>query len=530
MKLPCCVRCGVCLSLCLIPLLLLVTANESGGAGGQSTLAPAASQISPTHAAHPGYKHAQVHCATCHLVPEPGHITRSVWEEIVLPNMAFYTGINQLDPDKNPEADLFLASGLFPPKPALPREAWDQITSYYLDHAPIDRIPHEPRPEITVGLPHFQVETPRFRRDPPLTTMVQIDEARRVIYAADAATQSLHILSPEGRELDSIFLGNIPVWMKNTERGIYLACIGHFFPLEERRGQIILLERTATGFEHKVLFSHLPRPCHIEVADLHKNGREDLIVSMFGFLTGRLSWYENLGNDEYRERILFDKAGALITVVHDFNNNGYPDIAVLTGQETEQLLIYYNDAKGGFEPAHQVFQQPPSYGHTYMEAVDLNNNGRLDLLVCAGDNGDYESPAKPYHGIRIYLNQDGRNFKKAAFLPMHGVFRAIARDFDGDGNIDIASIGFYPDYETTPRESFVYWKNEGNLTFTPYTFRECISGRWMVMDVGDLSGNGHLDIVLGSLIRMPGTRVPDFVRNIWETVGPSVLILNNTLP
>jgi hypothetical protein len=500
------------------PVSAQSTPGRDPGAGGKRDLS-----------AHPGYRHAQVHCATCHLVPDPGDITRNVWEEIVLPKMSFFMGINQLDPDRNPEADLYLASGLFPPEPTLPRELWPLIVSYYLDNAPVDRLPHEPRPEIKVGLPHFQLETPRFRRDPPLTTMVQIDEARRVIYSADAHGQALDILSPEGRLLDSVFVGNIPVWMKNTPRGIYLACIGHFFPLEERRGQIILLERTPAGFERKVLFSQLPRPCHIEVADLNKNGREDLIVSMFGYLTGRMSWYENLGEDQYREHVLFDKAGPVCTVVHDFNGNGYPDIALLTGQETEQLILYYNNGQGGFEAPHIVFQKPPSYGHTYMEAVDLNNNGRLDLIVCNGDNGDYESPAKPYHGIRIYLNQDGRNFEKAAFLPMHGVFRAIARDFDGDGNIDIASIGFYPCYETNPRESFVYWKNRGDLKFEPYTFRECISGRWMVMDVGDLSGNGRLDIVLGSLIRMP-SEVPDFVRNIWETVGPSVAILNNTLP
>lgn len=525
MRLSRCARFGICLSLCCLCLLHLLSAN-------QSAVAPepfkAVTPASPT--AHAGYQHAQVHCASCHLAPEPIHLTRDVWEEIVLPKMSFYTGIHQLDPHQNPEADLYLASGLFPPEPSLPREAWQQIVNYYLEYAPVDRIPHEPRPEITVGLPHFKTEPPRFRRDPPLTTMVQIDEARRIIYSADATAQSLDILSSEGRWLDSIPVGNIPVWMKVTERGIYLACIGHFFPLEERRGQIIFLERTPSGFERKVLFSHLPRPCHIEVADLNNNGREDLIVSMFGYLTGRLSWYENLGNDEYRERILFDKAGPLCTVVHDFNDNGYPDIAVLTGQETEQLLIYYNRGDGTFEPPHVVFQQPPSYGHTYMEAVDLNQNGRLDLVVCNGDNGDYESPAKPYHGIRIYLNRNGRQFDQAAFLPMHGVFRAIARDFDGDGNLDIASIGFYPDYENNPRESFVYWKNRGNLNFEPYTFRECISGRWMVMDVGDLSGNGHLDIVLGSLIRMPGTKVPDFVRNMWETAGPSVLILKNTLP
>ena len=111
---------------------------------------------------------------------------------------------------------------------------------------------------------------------------------------------------------------------------------------------------------------------------------------------------------------------------------------------------------------------------------------------------------------------------------MHGVFRAIARDFDEDGDLDIAAVSFYPDYELSPQESFVYWENTGNLNFKPYTFRECISGRWMTLDVGDLDGDSDLDLVLGSLIRMPST-APDFVKDIWERVGPSVLILKNTL-
>ena len=40
--------------------------------------------------------------------------------------------------------------------------------------------------------------------------------------------------------------------------------------------------------------------------------------------------------------------------------------------------------------------------------------------------------------------------------------------------------------------------------------------------------DGDHDIVLGSLIRMPSS-APDFVKAIWERVGPSVLILKNTL-
>jgi hypothetical protein len=483
---------------------------------------PAAGPISPA------VKQAQTTCVTCHVVPDPSLVTRKVWEEFVLPKMSFYTGVNQLDPNQNEEADLYLASGLFPAAPMLSRDAWQELARHYLETAPVDRIPHGPRPTITVGLKQFTLDKSRFRREPPLTTLTTIDPVDRLIYTSDATLQSLDILSPEGRLLGSFPVGNIPVWMKKTERGIYLACIGHFFPVEERRGQVILLENTPEGPRRKELFSRLPRPCHIDVTDLNRDGKPDLLVSMFGYLTGRLSWYEALNEDDYREHILFPKAGPLCCVVHDFNGDSHPDIAMLTGQETETLGIFYSDQKGGFEPLHTLFQRPPTYGHTYMEGADFNQDGRLDLLVCNGDNGDYYSPAKPYHGIRLLLNRDGKLFEESLFLPMHGVFRAIARDYDEDGDLDIAAVSFYPDYELSPQESFIYWENLGDLNFKPYTFRECISGRWMTLDVGDLDGDGDLDLVLGSLIRMPST-APDFVKDIWERVGPSVLVLKNTL-
>jgi hypothetical protein len=201
---------------------------------------------------------------------------------------------------------------------------------------------------------------------------------------------------------------------------------------------------------------------------------------------------------------------------------------MLSGQEIESMQIFLGDGKGSFPNTRQVFRLPPCYGHTYFELADFNHDGRPDLVVCNGDNGDYESPPKPYHGIRIWLNQGKGNFEQKAFLPIHGVFRAMARDFDEDGDLDLAAVSFYPDYEKNPRESFVYLENQGDWKFQASTFRECISGRWMTMDTGDLDGDGDLDLVLGSMVRMP-SKVPDFVKNIWETTGPSVLILKNTL-
>ncbi len=148
------------------------------------------------------------------------------------------------------------------------------------------------------------------------------------------------------------------------------------------------------------------------------------------------------------------------------------------------------------------------------------------MLTANGDRGDFECPPKKYHGVRIYLNDGHWNFKEAFFFPLNGAYKAIAADFDGDGDLDIAAISFFPDYDKSPEESFVYLENKGGMNFTPHTFPDCYRGRWLTMDVGDLDGDGDLDIVLGGVYKTP-FRAPQSFTERWQKEGPSVLILRN---
>jgi len=111
---------------------------------------------------------------------------------------------------------------------------------------------------------------------------------------------------------------------------------------------------------------------------------------------------------------------------------------------------------------------------------------------------------------------------------MPGAYRALARDFDGDGDLDLAAMAFYPDYASERPQSFVYLENLGDWKFAASTCPEQNLGRWLVMDVGDLDGDGDEDIVLGSFVRGPTTvPVPVALRDRWRAEGAVLLYLEN---
>jgi len=486
--------------------------------------APSPSKMSPGEAA------ARRACTMCHAFPTPDMLDKKHWKEQVLPRMQVRLGVAQPDYSTTPDAELIKQRKVYTETPMIPAEQWPPIEQWVLENAPENPLPLDPRPPITVGLNLFKTEPAPFRTREPTTTLVKISPKRHQIYVGDDKEKLLFILNSDGTLAEVIKVGNVPADVVETEQGIYVTCVGSFLPTEVYCAELDFFARKGEGFgEKQVILKDLPRATQAAFADFNGDGKLDFALCMFGNLTGRFSWYENLGEGQYREHVLSLKAGAMRCLAHDFNGDGKMDLGVLMAQELEMLIIMFNDGKGNFT-GDTIMQRPPIWGHMHFELIDYNDDPFPDLLVVNGDNGEYDSPLKKYHGLRIYVNKSNNKFEEAWYYPMNGAYKALARDFDQDGDLDIAAISFFPDYKDAPKESFVYLENQGGFAFKTSTFRECIAGRWIVMDAEDLDGDGDLDIVLGSYVQGPaGSPVPAWLVNLWKQQGLSVLILRNQL-
>jgi len=302
----------------------------------------------------------------------------------------------------------------------------------------------------------FKVEDPRYAPHSCYATLVHIDSQAQQLYIGNALTKSLDVLDSKGQLLASTPVDSTLVHLLKRPDGWLGTQIGMVPPSSLPLGLVTLYDKKQSRFEKRCdLITGLVRPVHTAVAELDEPGCEDLIVSSFGNIDGKLAWYAPRAPGQYVENVLMERPGSLVSRVIDRNHDGRPDIIVLAAQAREGVFLFLNKGNGQFDEK-PLIQQPPVWGYVYFELADFNGDGYPDILTANGDLGDFVCPPKKYHGIRIYLNDGNWNFKESWFYPLNGAFKCVAADFDGDGDLDIAAISFFPDYDKSPEESFVY--------------------------------------------------------------------------
>ena len=509
------------------PLLILVM------------LAPACKQKSSNEYLS-GKELALRHCTGCHNFVDPQMLPKNIWQQRVLPAMGLRLGMypgTQL-PDSlfedGPTRQLVFNAGIYPSEEQIPRKDWEKIVQFFLESAPDSVALPDQKAEIRSGLPHFEYRRSQFSVKPPATSMVKIlPESSAVVFGDGKKNVSQLVQLNANLEKEyNLFLRETPIDYRVTDTAVFLTSVGtRLYPSDLAGGvieRIYSSHKQAKPDRSEVLVDRLQRPVHVNHADLNGDGMEDLLVCEFGYLLGKLAWYQNLGDGNYQLHYLSKNPGAVITVVREVNGDHLPDILALMAQGDEGIYLYRN-SPAGFLKGEKILGFSPLQGSTGMELVDWDFDGDEDIIYTAGDNADISPVLKGYHGIYVFQNDGQYRFRQVFFYPLNGAYKAVARDYDEDGDLDIAAISFFPDYRRSPRESFVYLQNDGQYNFTAYSFPQATDGRWMVMDVNDLDGDGDLDIALGSFVEFKPDGDTTGLYNRWLENGPSVVLLENTL-
>jgi hypothetical protein len=486
-----------------------------------------------------GKELAIAHCSRCHSFVAPELLPKSGWLD-VLPvmghRMGMYSGGIRPDSLFDPGVSGVITrdAKIYPVKPVLAKEDWAKIEKYYLESAPDTILPPVRRNKIRMGLPHFKYREAQFSNRPSLTTLVKILPDNRGIVFADgkARRNVLTFLTPSLKENYSIRLESTPVQFHENAGEMYLTTIGRsVFPSDAPDGAMHHLKKSGSPAHYNIgniAITGLKRPVSMAYGDLNQDGITDVVACEFGNHTGQVAWYQNNGRGGYEKRVLAEKPGAITAVIKDANHDGLMDIYVLMAQGDEGVFLYENQGNGRFLEK-RLLSFLPLNGSQHMEVVDFNKDGFDDIIYVCGDNADHTPILKNYHGIYIFLNDGKSNFKQSFFYPLNGAYKALVRDYDLDGDLDIAAISFFPDYQNYPEESFIYLRNRGNLKFDDYSFAQAPSGRWMVMDAGDMDADGDIDLVLGSFVYFIAKDDTTGLGQKWLSSGPSIVVLENTI-
>ncbi|MEP6951733.1 MAG: VCBS repeat-containing protein [Ginsengibacter sp.] len=471
---------------------------------------------------------AKVYCQSCHMLPDPSLLDAKSWEKGVLPGMGPRLGIFNLGFEFYPRARAKnIGPDFYPSQPLLSLVEWQNIIDYYGATSPDSLPPQIRKNSIKTGLSLFKIEIPGLHYENPATCYVKINsgDSLHPLILSDAIKQNMYFINRELAITDSVIATGPVVNIDFADDNLLACDIGVLNPNNGRFGKGEFIRINSKGRLQKdtvATIDSLQRPVQLTVADLNNDGRKDYLVCEFGYLTGALSWMENLGNNNFKRHVLRDVPGAIKAYIQDCNHDGLPDIWVLFGQGEEGIFLFTNKGNGNFEQ-EEVLRFPPSYGSSYFELADFNKDGYPDIVYTCGDNGDYSAVLKPYHGVYIFMNDKTNHFTQKFFFPINGCYKAIARDYDGDGDLDIATISFFADYGRQPEESFVYLKNEGNFEFQPYSFPEADLGRWLTMDAGDIDGDGKTDIILGNFSIGPAMMKH---KTDWKHSPPFIVLKN----
>ncbi len=480
-----------------------------------------------------GEKLAKTYCASCHQLPDPSILPRNVWRLSTLPYMAIMMGV---DKDiKKLGKPLSNYAVLRPPSQMISDDDWEKIKDYYLSEAPkkLEMPEYVPLQELKNVFEVENLNVALKNTTIPNFTTIKIDTINNKIFAGDQYNRVIWIINKNGEPLQSIpnqnALANVDLFNAKSNKYL-LTFIGTTTQANpDISGSVVQFEMKGNKMvQQGELFTNLERPIEFTYKNIDENPDYEMISCEFGFKLGGLSIWKKDAKGKYQKQPLSIGPGATRTIITDFDGDKREDILALFAQGDERIVIYLNKGKLQFEEKI-LLRFPPIYGSTSFNFIDMDGDNKKDIVYTAGDNADFSIILKPYHGVYIFKNQGNSNgsipqFKQIHFFHQNGSTKAIAKDFDNDGDIDVASIALFPDTDHRPSEGFMYLENTGR-NFIQKTLNINHLGRWNAMDAADVDDDGDIDMVLGS---HPVAKFPAGFDQAWKKGSGLVILRNKT--